>query len=115
VAKEAKPDLFDKSGALSLRSCSFHAPHLQPEGDIFHHGHPGKKAVILKHQRGGRVFHPGGAAKADLSEVGCISPAMILRKVVLPHPLGPTMQINSFRCTRQFTFSKRREALFRVE
>src|SRR5439155_20148228 len=40
--------------------------------------------------------------------VGCSNPARRLSKVVLPHPLGPTIEKNSFFSTWKFTSSSAR-------
>src|ERR1700687_147426 len=56
--------------------------------------------------------HPGAviASPPTLSSprVGCSNPARRLSKVVFPHPLGPTIEKNSFFSTWKFTSSKAR-------
>src|SRR5256712_14055921 len=57
-------------------------------------------------------YHPGAvsASPATLSSprVGCSNPARRLSKVVFPHPLGPTIEKNSFFSTWKFTSSRAR-------
>ena len=79
------------------RSSFGHALHFQPERDIAERGAPREQlGEILEHHAA--VHAVAGdrlAADADFAEAGARNPAIMLSKVDLPQPDGPTMQRNS--------------------
>jgi hypothetical protein len=86
-AREVMPDdLFDRGGG--------HAAHLQTVGRIVPHRHPGKMESPWK------IIEFTGRLEVGVSisitpAVTDSSPARMRSRVVLPHPLGPTIMKNS--------------------
>ncbi len=69
---------------------------LQPDGNVFERGLPGKQRVGLEQVAGLAIERRKRRAEnIDAPDDGAISPAATLSSVDLPQPVGPTMATNS--------------------
>ena len=69
-------------------------PHLKAEQCIGQDGAPLKQIVsVLEHVADMRIARPGPVCRMTKTSpsLGCSNPATSERRVLLPHPLGPTM------------------------
>ena len=71
------------------------AAQFQPEGDVAEHGRPGHQREILEHEGALRTRPAHRRPLTSTSpDVAGSRPAMILSKVVLPQPDGPSSEVS---------------------
>ena len=96
-------EFLDPGGDLLLRPLV----DLQAVTDVFRHGHMGEKGVVLETDPSvpevrRQVVDPL-AVEDDVPELMSVKPPISRRRVVFPHPLGPTNVTSSPRFTSRET------------